>query len=203
MTSMSTNDNTPPKTGGRIKDERERLGLSQAALAPQLGISRTTQVNYESGKRSPGGDYFRAFGALGADIGYVIFGERSNPTNLYRLAAARVLPLVAGHAGIDKDALFGILDIAAQDEANAWGGGASAQLFFQNEEKMQELVNEMFEDGKLLGQVFVKVQKTMHDSETRLPVTKLVNVVLTLYHAFKGSGKVDKRTVETAVKVAL
>jgi len=188
--------------GERIRDERERLGLSQAALAPKLSVTRMTQVNYETGKRSPDGGYLSAFGAIGADIGYVLFGERSNPNNLYRLASARVLPLVADRAGIDKDALFGILDIAAQDEANAWGGGASSQAFFQNDDKLRELVLAMFEDGKLLGQVFVKVQKTMHDSETGLPVTKLVNVVLALYQAFKESGKIDKKTIDMAIKVA-
>lgn len=198
---MSTINNYHQKTGERIKGERERLGFSQAALAPKLGISRTTQVNYETGKRSPDADYFHAFGALGADIGYVLFGERSNPNNLYQLAATRVLPLVADHAGIDGDALFGILDIAAEDEANSWGN-STAQVF-PNEQKFHELVGAMFENGKLLGQVFFSVQKTMHDSKVRLPAIKLADVVLALYHAFKGRGKVDKRTVETAVKVAL
>ena len=198
---MSTNDDYPQKAGERIKDERELLGFSQAALAPKLRISRTTQVNYETGKRSPDGGYLHAFGALGADIGYVLFGQRSNPHNLYSLGATRVLPLVADRAGIDSKALFGILDIAAENEANSWG--SSTAPVFPSEQKFHELVGALFEDGKLLGQVFFSVQKTMHDSKVRLPATKLADVVLALYHAFKGRGKVDKRTVETAVKVAL
>lgn len=39
--------------GERLKEERKRLGLSQARLCELMGISRKTLFSYETGKRSP------------------------------------------------------------------------------------------------------------------------------------------------------
>ncbi|KPM95207.1 hypothetical protein AOR11_24555, partial [Vibrio alginolyticus] len=40
-------------TGERLKAERERLGLSQTAMAQVGGVGKTTQINYEKDARSP------------------------------------------------------------------------------------------------------------------------------------------------------
>ena len=39
--------------GQRLKNERERLGLTQKELAEAVSISYVTQSNYETGKRKP------------------------------------------------------------------------------------------------------------------------------------------------------
>jgi transcriptional regulator with XRE-family HTH domain len=46
---MSTN----VEIGARLKSERQRIGLTQEELAFATSISKTSQVNYESGKRTP------------------------------------------------------------------------------------------------------------------------------------------------------
>ena len=61
--------------GDRLREERLRLGLSQAALGEKLGITSKTQVRYEAGDRSPDGEYLASIGALGADVLYVITGQ--------------------------------------------------------------------------------------------------------------------------------
>lgn len=61
--------------GGRIRQERIRLGVSQAALALRVGVHRKSQVNYELGQRKPDTDYLQALAREGVDVGYVLTGE--------------------------------------------------------------------------------------------------------------------------------
>lgn len=61
---------------GRLKEERERLGLTQQELADRMGVSRKTQINYESGLREPDASYLSAFSALGGDVLFVLTGQR-------------------------------------------------------------------------------------------------------------------------------
>lgn len=66
--------------GERLREERARLGYSQAAFSEAVGVSKTTQFNYESGGRSPDALYLHAAKRLGVDIDYVISGQRSEST---------------------------------------------------------------------------------------------------------------------------
>lgn len=61
----------------RLKSERENLGLSQQALADLLGISLRSQQNYEKGDRSPDSAYLAAIAAAGADVLYILTGQRA------------------------------------------------------------------------------------------------------------------------------
>lgn len=63
----------------RLKVEREALGLSQQALAERVGVSLRSQQNYESGSRVPDATYLGALAAAGADVLYVLTGEREGP----------------------------------------------------------------------------------------------------------------------------
>lgn len=66
--------------GQRLAAERQRLQMTQTEFAGLAAASRASQVNYESGKRSPDADYLAALAAVGVDIQYVVIGVRS--TNL-------------------------------------------------------------------------------------------------------------------------
>ena len=63
--------------GSRLKSERERLGLSQSAFAERCGSKKTSQINYEANRRHPGSDYLSAAAEIGADVLFVITGNRS------------------------------------------------------------------------------------------------------------------------------
>ena len=64
-------------TFDRLREERVRLGMSQSQFA-QLGqIVKQTQVHYESGKRHPDDRYLAAIAAAGADVLYIVTGERN------------------------------------------------------------------------------------------------------------------------------
>lgn len=75
--------------GERLKEERERLGLSQTDFAALAGASKNTQYNYEKGGRSPDSIYLAAAAAQGVDILYVVTGQRA-PTSEGALSASEM-----------------------------------------------------------------------------------------------------------------
>ena len=64
--------------GERLRNERERLGLTQEQLGSVGGITKLSQFNYENGKRSPSADYLAEIAKVGIDVNYVLFGTRAN-----------------------------------------------------------------------------------------------------------------------------
>ncbi len=58
----------------RLTEERARLGLSQAAFASKVGISRNTQWRYEGGHTKPTTEYLERIKKIGVDADYVWFG---------------------------------------------------------------------------------------------------------------------------------
>jgi len=85
---------TPVNTDGakyssplRLKEERQRLGLSQTALARTLGVTKWTVINYErtGGRGTPiPADLLSACARLGMDVQYILTGVAS--ANLQRVA---------------------------------------------------------------------------------------------------------------------
>ena len=63
----------------RLREERERLGLSQEALGAVGGVRKQAQHLYESGARKPDMDYLTAVASAGVDVLYVLTGQRSQP----------------------------------------------------------------------------------------------------------------------------
>ena len=66
-----------PNFFDRLREERERLALSQQVLAEKCGVTARSQRNYESGERNPDSAYLAAIAAAGADVLYVLTGQRS------------------------------------------------------------------------------------------------------------------------------
>lgn len=62
--------------GERLKEERKRLGLSQARLCEMMGISRKTLFSYETGERSPTAVFLAALCDHQFDIEYILKGVR-------------------------------------------------------------------------------------------------------------------------------
>lgn len=63
----------------RLREERDRLGLTQDQVADLTEQSRKSQMRYESGDRSPNGPYFAKLAEVGVDILYVLTGSRTPP----------------------------------------------------------------------------------------------------------------------------
>lgn len=65
------------EVGDRLKQERERLGFNQTAFGAIGGVKTLAQHNYEKGTRRPDTDYLAAIAKVGADIQYIVTGDRS------------------------------------------------------------------------------------------------------------------------------
>lgn len=63
--------------GRRLKHERKRLGMSQDAFGKVGGVQRATQYLYEQGDRIPSIEYLVRIVTAGADLGYLVFGEKN------------------------------------------------------------------------------------------------------------------------------
>jgi transcriptional regulator with XRE-family HTH domain len=64
--------------GDRLKEERGRMKRNQTDFAALAGVGKTTQINYESGTRSPDAEYLAAIALAGADVLYVLTGRYSD-----------------------------------------------------------------------------------------------------------------------------
>lgn len=65
--------------GERLREERERLGISQTQFGDLAQVTKKTQMLYESDQRSPKADYLTAIASQGVDVQYVLTGNRSVP----------------------------------------------------------------------------------------------------------------------------
>jgi transcriptional regulator with XRE-family HTH domain len=63
--------------GSRLRQERERLGLSQKKFGEVGGVEANAQGRYESGDRIPKADYLSRVAAKGVDVLYIVTGRRT------------------------------------------------------------------------------------------------------------------------------
>ena len=61
--------------GSRLRQERERLGLSQKSFGEIGGVEANAQGKYENGDRAPKADYLSRVAARGVDVLYVLTGS--------------------------------------------------------------------------------------------------------------------------------
>ncbi|MFJ4156862.1 helix-turn-helix domain-containing protein [Pseudomonas sp. NPDC089752] len=93
--------------GTRLREERERLGMTQRVFGDIGGVEPNAQGKYESGERTPRVDYLAALAARGVDALYVLSGVRT-PAPLASLTA-------------DETAVLGAFRrLSAADQAAFW-----------------------------------------------------------------------------------
>lgn len=93
--------------GPRLREERERLGLTQRVFGDIGGVEPNAQGKYESGERTPRMDYLAAVAAKGVDALYVLTGVHT-PAPLDCLTA-------------DEDRLLGAFRrLPEADQAAVW-----------------------------------------------------------------------------------
>lgn len=68
--------------GERLKLERVRLGLTQPQFAVVGLTTKKSQIDYEQGNSFPKASYLAAISKIGADVNYIITGERSTTNPL-------------------------------------------------------------------------------------------------------------------------
>jgi len=78
----------------RLKEERTRLGLSQAALGALGGVGKLAQMNYEKGTRVPSVEYLHAIGQNGVDAVYLMTGKRGGEQTINHSLLAECTRLI-------------------------------------------------------------------------------------------------------------
>ena len=94
----------------RLKTERKRLGLSQAAAGEVVGVSREMWGKYERGAM-PGVDVLAALSASGADVLYILTGQRSSHLELELSPEEEVL--LDNYRAIPAERKFSLIDVAS------------------------------------------------------------------------------------------
>ena len=61
--------------GVRLRQERERLGLSQKSFGEIGGVEANAQGKYENGDRAPKADYLSRVAGRGVDVLFVLTGS--------------------------------------------------------------------------------------------------------------------------------
>lgn len=67
--------------GDRLREERERLGMTQTEFGALAGVTKATQINYETGRRAPDAGYLAAVAGVGLDVQFVVIGQRVQDAN--------------------------------------------------------------------------------------------------------------------------
>lgn len=65
--------------GSRLREERERLRMTQDEFCARSGVGKRALIHYEKNERSPDANFLSAVHAMGADVLYVLTGERAKP----------------------------------------------------------------------------------------------------------------------------
>ena len=63
--------------GLRLKEERERLGFTQPLFAGLANTTKKSQIDYEKDLTQPKAGYLSVIANAGADVQYIITGQRS------------------------------------------------------------------------------------------------------------------------------
>jgi len=77
--------------GDRLREERVRLRLNQTKFGELGGVSKKTQMLYESSERSPDATYLSAIADADVDVSYVLTGNRTPERLMKRGSALRKL----------------------------------------------------------------------------------------------------------------
>lgn len=64
--------------GDRLKEERERLRMTQESFSVAGGAGKRAYIRYEQGERLPDAGFLAAISASGADVLYIVTGQRTD-----------------------------------------------------------------------------------------------------------------------------
>lgn len=210
---MSTHDSQLAEIGNRLREERERLGLNQALFAGKVGVSRMSQVNYESGKRSPDTQYLRAAAEAGFDVAYVITGKRSGHPDFFKLATAYVLEQIEARTGFAEDVLWFVIETLAEAATSEWLEDPEAQSPIPGRSydmsqwvdihAVSDLLGALFENARLLRDIFGFINSALAQHPKPLTGKKRLALVLMLFKTFRVTGEVEASVVFDAVSIAM
>ncbi|XXQ53559.1 helix-turn-helix domain-containing protein [Xenophilus aerolatus] len=110
--------------GERLRQERDRLGLSQQALADLIGVQRAMLSRYERGVAEPGASALMKLAGAGINVSFVLFGAQVATGNdsgtTTRVLTPEQAALLDNYEAADergRAAARGVLDALAKQKA--------------------------------------------------------------------------------------
>lgn len=94
--------------GVRLREERERLQLSQPKFAAIAGTTKQTLHSWESGKTAPDGFQLSALAAAGVDVLYVLTGHHAAPAGSGAALRDGEATLLEGYRSLDPRGRMGV-----------------------------------------------------------------------------------------------
>lgn len=191
-------------TGDRLREERERLHLSQADLAEKAGIHRNTQARYENARGPLPSNYVSTLMDLGLDVDFILYGI-ANPDTPVDCPFAREQHLHFSY-------LF-TLKHCRERASGRRGGALSSSLNMLWHRACGECPKNPIKslvatpasvnlDGALLAAILEAFDAALGDRFAHVSPHKRAQAVVMLYRGFKTSGKFDADMVKSAAKLA-
>lgn len=200
--------------GKRLKEERERLGMTQQVFGEACGVGKTTQYMYERGDRHPGSLYLDAAEKLGVDLHYVFTATRAGKDWKYARAYNRMLYTLEMFLGLEEKRLEGLVKelVEIDDGANWFNETPDAPRASVDYNPWMENVLrwlgtatkiESCVDVSLLAKLEDAVTKAADQAGVTLASEKRLRAAILLYQDVKeNGGQIDPRRVADAVKLA-
>ena len=118
--------------GNRLREERDRVGMTQPVFAEAAGAKKRTLIDWEKGVSSPTATQLEALAAIGVDVLYVLTGRRAPAANGLAVSepgpvgdlSLPELGLIKGFRGLDANGRRAVLAMI-----EALTQGAPGQVF--------------------------------------------------------------------------
>lgn len=204
----------------RLKEERERLGLSQAKFAEACGVGKTAQYTYERGDREPSWAYMEAAEKIGVDTLYVFTGTRTGKDWAYARAYSKLLYTIEMSLGLEEGRLELLCKecVALDDRLGQLSGSGGSVHFGDWQDAVIAWLGTSTKpdrciDPILLAPLLEAVEQSATKISVFLPTEKRLRVALMLYRDAKAlksnrfpelsvAGTVSQDAIDTAVKLA-
>lgn len=197
--------------GKRLKEERERLGLSQAKFAEACNIGKTAQYTYERGDRVPSLEYVDSASKLGVDVQYLLRGVKTGVSEARAYGFFNLLYKIEKLLGLKEGEIENLNQKILDDiDKGLW-------LYSLQLERPNSSVDDDVDvkkwlatsttpdrclDLDLFTNVLTEIEGTLERNKTILSPAKKSAAVVMLYRAFKASGRLDQAMIDDAVKLA-
>ena len=103
-------------TGDRIRGLRKKIGLTQEALAAQIGVSRMTVISWEKGKFEPGRDNTKDLALVLGTTSSFLMGESKDPSPEPQkpLPSTCILRAMREQTGLSLDEAATLINLSAE-----------------------------------------------------------------------------------------
>lgn len=191
--------------GKRLKEEREKLCLSQAEFAKRCGVGKTAQYMYEKGEREPSWSYMDKAEELGADSYFIFTGTKKDSDWAYARAHKRILYTIEMLLGLNENQFEDISLMLIKEEslhkstglANYDPYNRAVMSWLQTSTKPDRCF-----DLDLLALVLTEIETYIVTAGITLAANKKAKAAIMLYRASKASGKIDQKLIEETITLA-